>query len=165
VVATEQHLSAEVTLPDGQQVRLNGYADRLELDENGRVVVIDLKTSKYPPTDKELPANAQLGLYQYAVDHGAVDELTAGHTGAPAQAGGAELVQLGLTDGGDAAVVQPQAPQEDDGPQRDALRAGLGRTAALLRAETFPAVAGQHCRDCSFVPICPIKGAGSVTAQ
>jgi hypothetical protein len=48
VVATEQHLTAEVTLPDGQRVRLNGYADRLELDELGRVVVIELKTSKYP---------------------------------------------------------------------------------------------------------------------
>ncbi|MGE5718240.1 MAG: ATP-dependent helicase, partial [Nocardioidaceae bacterium] len=55
VVATEEHLTAEVTLPDGQRVRLNGYADRLELDEDGRVVVIDLKTSKYPPADKDLP--------------------------------------------------------------------------------------------------------------
>ena len=43
-------MRAEVTLPDGQVVRLHGYADRLELDEDGRVVVVDLKTSKYPPT-------------------------------------------------------------------------------------------------------------------
>ena len=35
VIGTERHLSAEVTLPDGQQVRLNGYADRLEIDEDG----------------------------------------------------------------------------------------------------------------------------------
>ena len=81
---------AEVTLPDGQQVRLHGYADRLELDEDGRVVVIDLKTWKYPPTDKDLPANPQLGLYQLAVEHGAVDELI----GEPGRTGGAELVQL-----------------------------------------------------------------------
>ena len=47
---------------------------------------------------------------------------------------------------------------------RQRIRAAL-RTAGLLRAETFPAVAGQHCRECSFVPICPIKSAGSVTAQ
>ena len=39
-----------MTLPDGQVVRLHGYADRLELDEDGRVVVVDLKTAKYPPT-------------------------------------------------------------------------------------------------------------------
>ena len=50
VVATEPKLRAEVTLPDGQVVRLHGYADRLELDEDGRVVVVDLKTGKYPPT-------------------------------------------------------------------------------------------------------------------
>ena len=49
-VATEPRLRAEVTLPDGQVVRLHGYADRLELDEDGRVVVVDLKTGKYPPT-------------------------------------------------------------------------------------------------------------------
>ena len=50
VLATEPQVRAEVTLPDGQVVRLHGYADRLELDEDGRVVVVDLKTGKYPPT-------------------------------------------------------------------------------------------------------------------
>src|SRR5690606_24383357 len=54
VLATEQELSAEVTLPDGQRVRLHGFADRLEIDDDGRVVVVDLKTGKYPPADKDL---------------------------------------------------------------------------------------------------------------
>jgi hypothetical protein len=26
-------------------------------------------------------------------------------------------------------------------------------------------VAGDHCRDCGFQPICPIQGAGSVTQR
>ena len=56
-------------------MRLHGYADRLELDEDGRVVVVDLKTGKYPPTDQEVERHPQLGLYQLAVDHGAADEL------------------------------------------------------------------------------------------
>ena len=55
-------MTAEVTLPDGQVVRLHGYADRLELDEDGRVVVVDLKTGKYMPTGQgrpvQLPARA-----------------------------------------------------------------------------------------------------------
>jgi hypothetical protein len=46
-----------------------------------------------------------------------------------------------------------------------ALRGRLTRAAELLRSENFPAVAGQHCRDCDFVPICPIKSAGSVVAS
>ena len=39
---------------------------------------------------------------------------------------------------------------------------GLQRAASLLRTENFPATAGQHCRDCDFVPLCPVKSRGSV---
>jgi hypothetical protein len=38
-------------------------------------------------------------------------------------------------------------------------------TAAQVRAEQFPAIAGEHCRDCTFVPLCPIKSAGPVVGQ
>jgi PD-(D/E)XK nuclease superfamily len=103
----------------------------------------------------------QLGLYQYAVDSGAVDDVRRG----PAQSGGAELVQLGLENDRAEAVVQPQGVHDDDGPQRDGLRSQLSRAAALVRAESFPAVAGDHCRECDFLPVCPIKSAGAVTAQ
>jgi RecB family exonuclease len=146
--------------PRGEHVQLTGYADRIELDADGNVVVVDLKTGRTKPSNKAVEAHVQLGLYQYAVDHGAIDDL------APdARAGGAELVQLGMLDGGPEAIVQPQPVQPEDGPDRALLRDRLRHTASLLRAEEFPAVAGQHCRDCSFVPICPIKGAGSVTSQ
>jgi len=164
VIATEHHLSAEVTLPDGQQVRLNGYADRLELDEAGRVVVIDLKTSKYPPPDKELPNNAQLGLYQYAVNHGAVDELVTGrpaHPGGPVRAGGAELIQLRREVRG-GAKVQAQAPQEPDEDGHLPVERQLMEAVRVVRGEVFEARAGAHCDHCSFHAICPIKGAGTV---
>ena len=82
-----------------------------------------------------------------------------------ARAGGAELVHLGLTGDDEHATVQQQPDQADDGPERSALRARLARAAELLRSENFPAVAGQHCRDCDFVPICPIKSAGSVVGR
>ena len=78
--------------------------------------------------------------------------------------GGAELVHLGLPDG-DAAVVQQQPAYDDDGDERTTLRAQMERASSLVRAETFPAVAGDHCRDCDFKPICPIQGAGSVTQR
>ncbi len=38
----------------------------------------------------------------------------------------------------------------------------LGFPAVMLRQESFPAIAGAHCRDCPFVPLCPIKSAGPV---
>ncbi len=157
VLATEQELSAEVTLPDGQRVRLHGFADRLEIDDDGRVVVVDLKTSKYPPTDKDLPANPQLGLYQLAVEHGAVDHLP-GHTGAP---GGAELIQLRKSARG-SVKVQTQPPQEPDAEGVRAVERQLMEAVAAVRTETFEARAGDHCRRCGFQTLCPVRGAGTV---
>ena len=74
-------------------------------------------------------------------------------------------MQLGIQDDTTSAKVQVQDAHADDGPERELLRAGLARAATLIRDETFPAVPGAHCRDCTFVSICPAKGAGSVTVQ
>jgi superfamily I DNA/RNA helicase/RecB family exonuclease len=161
VVATEQRLTVEVTLPDGERVRLNGYADRLELDEAGKVVVVDLKTSKQPPTDKDLPANPQLGIYQHAVRHGAVDHLLADLVEGPGVPGGAELVQLrkGLASG---AKVQKQLPQQPDTDGSTMIERQLMRAAAVIRGEVFEATPGKHCEHCQFHAICPTKAAGTV---
>jgi ATP-dependent exoDNAse (exonuclease V) beta subunit len=165
LIGTELRFETVVDLDDGERVTLFGYADRLELDADGRVVVVDLKTAKTAPSGPAVQRHVQLGVYQYAVDHGAVDELTSGEdTEVGAESGGAELVQLGLPDA-TSAVVQQQPPQADDGPERLLLRGQLDLAAALVRAERFPAIAGDHCRDCDFQPICPIQGAGSVTSR
>jgi superfamily I DNA/RNA helicase/RecB family exonuclease len=161
LVGTEERFETAVDLDGGERVSLFGYADRLELDAEGRIVVVDLKTAKTAPTGPGVQRHVQLGVYQYAVDHGAADDLAS----APgAGSGGAELVQLGLPDGA-AAVVQRQPAFPDDGPERTALRLQIERAAALVRAESFPAVAGDHCRDCDFQSLCPIQGAGSVTSR
>ncbi|HWM72630.1 MAG TPA: ATP-dependent DNA helicase [Nocardioides sp.] len=154
IVAIEPQMTAEVALPDGQIVRLYGYADRLELDEDGRVVVVDLKTGKYPPTGPEVERHSQLGLYQLAVDHGAADE----HVGSSAASGGAELVQLR---GGDVLPkVQHQSRPTDDGPRP--VEQQLMQAAAVLRSEEFVVRPGPHCRRCTFQAICPDKTAGTV---
>ena len=123
------------------------------------MVVVDLKTGRTAPSGPKVLQHRQLGLYQYAVDHGAVDDRIP-----DARAGGAELVQIGLTQDGDA-KVQKQPAQLEDGPERDRLRAELGAAAAMLRAERFPAVVGDHCRECAFVSLCPAKSAGSVISR
>jgi len=161
LLGTEERFSAVVDLPDGEQVHLSGYADRLELDADGRVVVVDLKTGRTAPSGPAVQRHVQLGLYQFAVDQGAVDELVEGG----ATAGGAELLQIGLEDGRDEALVQQQSPQAEDGPERETLRGQLGAVAAMLRSESFPAVTGQHCMDCDFVALCPARSAGAVVAQ
>ena len=147
---------------DGRPVLLTGFADRLEIDDAGRVVVVDFKTAAARPPGPSVAANLQLALYQYAVDTGALDESA----GRSVASGGAELVQLGIDDDSAVAKVQAQPrPRRRRGGAAQLLRAGLARAADLVRAETFPATAGPHCRDCPFVAICPAQGAGSVTVQ
>lgn len=162
LLATEHRLTCEVDLPDGPRVRLHGYADRVEIDAEGRVVVVDLKTGKYPPTGDEVAAHPQLGLYQYAVAHGAVDDLVIGEEGAPAgrEPGGAELVHL-RTDK-PAAKVQAQSPPRRGEDGELLVEQQLARAVGLLREERFPAVSGKHCETCGFQALCPIKGAGTV---
>ncbi|WP_435770888.1 ATP-dependent helicase [Nocardioides sp. SYSU DS0651] len=162
LLETEARFSTVVTMDDGEQVRLAGYADRVELDADGRVVVVDLKTGRSALSGPQVKAHLQLALYQYAVDAGALDRPDEGLAGL--RSGGAELVQLGLEDGSTAPVVQPQDAHEDDGAERTALRAHIVHTARLLREERFPAVAGDHCRQCGFLPLCPARSAGSVVS-
>jgi RecB family exonuclease len=145
-----------VTLPDGHGVTLIGYVDRLELDDDGDVVVVDLKTGKYAPTDASLPDNPQLGLYQLAVDHGAVDAAV----GRPARSGGAELVQLRL--GTDLPKVQPQAPQVADADGVTVTERQLMAATAAVRDEEFVARPGPHCDRCDFHAVCPVMSSGSV---
>jgi superfamily I DNA/RNA helicase/RecB family exonuclease len=163
LLGTEVRFSAEVELPADEsgaveRVRLTGFADRLELDRDGRVVIVDLKTGRSKPTGPAVERHTQLALYQYAVDAGAVEGVTAG-------SGGAELLQLGLEDGLPEATVQRQAQHAPDGAERRLLQEQLALTARLVRAEQFPAVSGAHCERCAFTAICPARSAGSVVSQ
>ncbi|MGC4111175.1 MAG: ATP-dependent DNA helicase [Nocardioides sp.] len=153
LVATEVQLRVDVDLPDGQRVRLHGYADRLELDAQGRVVVIDLKTGKGTPTQAQIAEHPQLGLYQLAVENGALAEHR--------ETGGAELWQLRQEVGG-GMRVQAQDVQT---PGSDGVRIidrQLMEAAHRLRTEEFPARPGVHCDYCAFERYCPARTAGTV---
>ncbi|MCB0907755.1 MAG: ATP-dependent helicase, partial [Nocardioidaceae bacterium] len=162
LVATEQQFRTDVSLPDGQRVVLHGYADRLEIDHEGRVVVIDLKTGKTAVTGEELAQHPQLGLYQLAAEHGAFDQLLADLPDAarPTQAGGAELWQLRqqLRTG---MKVQAQPPQTPDADGLTTVERQLTEAVARLRDEEFPARPGAQCERCDFVRFCPAHTAGT----
>ncbi len=167
VIGTELPLRAEVALPDGQRVVLQGYADRLELDAEGRVVVVDLKTGKYAASVEEVKQHPQLGLYQLAVEHGGVAELLADEglgdegTSGRALAGGAELWQLRLEVRG-GLRVQRQEPQEPDEQGVRPIEHQLMEAVSLVRDEEFPARPGTHCTYCDFARFCPATTSGTV---
>ncbi|MCY7394796.1 MAG: PD-(D/E)XK nuclease family protein, partial [Nocardioides sp.] len=156
VVATEHPVRAQVTLPDGQHVALHGYADRLEVDSDGRVVVIDLKTTKYPPGADEIGHHPQLGLYQLAVENGALEDVVPG-----AEPGGAELWQL-RHDVRGTLKVQRQEPQEADDAGVRPIELQLMAAATAVRDEVLPARPGKHCDHCAFTVLCPAKNSGTV---
>ena len=155
VLATEQRIKAEVTV-GGQVVRLYGFADRLELDADGRVVVVDLKTTKQHPAQDAVAEHPQLGLYQLAVANGAVDDLV----GRPGEAGGAELIQLRGSDLR-AAKVQRQDALAPEGEAR-VIEVQLAEAVQRIRDEEFPAQEGKHCDYCVFTAMCPAKTSGTV---
>lgn len=157
---TETRFSTVVALADGEEVRLGGFVDRLEVDHDGRVVVVDLKTGRTKPSDKSVQTNAQLSFYQLAVDHGGVDEVVP-----DSASGGAYLVQLGQLDERLPAAEQRQDAHDEGSEVRADLLAALAVAAGHLRREQFPAVPGEHCKQCPFVSLCPAKGAGSVMTQ
>lgn len=127
----------------GEDIRVRGRADRIELDGDGRLVVVDLKTGKSAPTKEKLRHDPQLGVYQLATREGAFTQSQV--------PGGAELVQLRQESYGKV-KVQPQDPLAPDDPWAQDLVTGV---AAAIRAESFPARPNDRCKACRFRTSCP----------
>jgi RecB family exonuclease len=153
LVGTE--LDLRVEMPSTRQgdpaVLLTGQVDRLEQDTEGRLVVLDLKTSGSKPSRDEIITHAQLGAYQVAIEEGAFRPTVAGRSG------GAQLVNLGT---GEKQVTQAQPPvAESDDP---GWAHAMVRTAARgMAGSTFPAHdLGQRCRRCPARFCCPLQPEG-----
>ncbi|MEN3307722.1 MAG: hypothetical protein V7603_3924 [Micromonosporaceae bacterium] len=132
-------------------VRIKGRVDRLEIDDEGRLVVIDLKTGKTTSvSDADLAQQPQLGAYQAAVAAGAFDDLGT-------EPGGAALVQLGTTHVEAKEQRQPPLPEAEDPKWAAAM---VRRTAATMAASTFQAVVNAKCRSCPVRTSCPVSGKG-----
>jgi RecB family exonuclease len=152
VVAAELDFDVTVPLEGSEQVALRGRVDRLERDGEGRLHVVDFKTTKNPPSGASLTHNPQLGLYQLAADR----EGFAESAGVDARSGGAELVQLRIDTGG-LPKVQEQAPQTPDEAGRKPVEVQLITAAETVRSEAFAAMLGDQCRRCEFTTMCPAQ--------
>jgi RecB family exonuclease len=129
------------------EVRLRGRVDRLERDEAGRAVVIDLKTGKSKSDDPV--GNPQLGAYQLAVEAGAF--------GDDVHPGGARLVQIGTNH--KAVVDQAQPPlAESEDPGWIAER--VAHVAGRLRGSEFSATVNSYCGACDVKSSCPLMSEG-----
>jgi RecB family exonuclease len=151
LVATEVGFAVDLELPGGS-VTLRGFIDRLELDRDGRVHVVDLKTGKSAPTRDEVASHAQLGTYQLAVRAGALDERLQPRP----EPGGAELVLLRL-DEGPGPKVRAQAALE---PSPTWVEDLLDTAVRRVLGESFPPTPNDFCKRCAFRSCCPAQPDG-----
>ena len=143
-VGVEQEFEASVG-----DVVIAGRVDRLERDEQGRLVVVDLKTGKSKPRDADVPQHAQLGTYQLAIENGAFG-------GGPGQAGGALLVQLGAP-GRSVEQWQPPLATSDD---PEWARRAVDHVATRMRGHEFSALENSRCHICPVRTCCPLQVQG-----
>lgn len=155
LVATERFLQTtlDVPTPDGagERVHLRGFLDRIERDEHGRLVAIDLKTTSSVPTKAEISEHGQLGVYQVLLRESVETD---------GEAGGAALIQLRK----DTGVADP-APKEQfqtplpSGSDATWIEQALGEAAQIIRSEKIVATPGKQCSFCAFRSMCPEKNA------
>lgn len=130
------------------RARVSGRVDRLERDDAGRLVVLDLKTSSTPVRAADVSVHPQLGIYQLAVEAGAFPEGR--------ESGGAGLVQLGA-DRKDA--EQAQDPLAG-APDPDWAATMLAEAAELVGAAVFEARPNEWCDRCTMRWCCPARPEG-----
>jgi superfamily I DNA/RNA helicase/RecB family exonuclease len=130
---------------------LVGKVDRLEVDDHGRAVVVDFKTSSSKVGGNRIREHPQLALYQVAVESGAFDAVGC--------SGGAELVQLRVGSG-DAAIVERQQPLAEVPELRARTLELLSAVTRAVLAEAFPARPNAACSRCAVARCCPAQPQG-----
>jgi superfamily I DNA/RNA helicase len=152
---------AEETWPARPAV-LRGQVDRLEIDSEGRLVIVDLKTGKRQPSKTELERHPQLGAYQAAVLAGG---FAGSDDGPPPRPGGAVLAQLGTST--KSPGVQSQPPLDPDANWALEL---VGEAARVMSGSTFearhdPAKGGHGGHGCRLPEVCPLCARGKQVTE
>jgi superfamily I DNA/RNA helicase len=141
---------------------LRGQVDRLEIDAEGRLVIVDLKTGKRQPGKAELERHPQLGAYQAAVLAGGFAGLD---DGPPPLPGGAVLAQLGTTT--KSPGVQTQSALDPDANWaldmvNEAARVMSGST---FEARHDPSKGGHGGHGCRLPEVCPLCARGKQVTE
>ncbi|WP_035279253.1 ATP-dependent helicase [Actinokineospora spheciospongiae] len=146
-VGAEQEITVE--LPDGVTVR--GRVDRVEVDAEGRPVIIDIKTGKSPVSAAEAAEHPQLAVYQLAVAYGAFEQ----HGREP---GGARLLYVAKANNKTGATERNQEPVS--GELREQWLGVVRDAAAATVGPEYAAFENPDCPRCPVRTACPLHPSG-----
>jgi len=126
----------------------NGSVDRVEVDSEGRVYIVDLKTGAPDITKKKAEDHKQLAGYQLAVYEEAFSGESPG-----IESAGAELLFLGTDT--KSASAKPQSVKD-----YETIKAEVIAAADAMSANEFTATVNDRCRMCAVKGLCPIQPQG-----
>ena len=127
------------------RARIKGSVDRLELEADGSLFIIDFKTGSSVISVKDAKENLQLMSYQVGIAEGG---FTHGNVSA-----GAELVYLGDSAAG--ATLRSQ-----HGIDIEATKIKLNEIGEGMGAATFFATINKRCKGCPVRKSCPVQSDG-----
>jgi len=127
------------------RARIKGSVDRLEVEADGRLFIVDFKTGSSAISIKDAKENLQLMSYQLGIAEGGFAQGSV--------SAGAELVYLGT----DAASATTRSQHSID---VEATKAQLNEIADGMGAATFFATINKRCKGCSVRKSCPVQSDG-----
>ncbi|EME57414.1 ATP-dependent helicase [Amycolatopsis decaplanina] len=147
----EQDIEVELPVGDDDvRVLLRGRVDRVEMDKDGRPVVIDIKTGKVPISAADAEQHPQLAAYQLAVLLGAVE--------GGSKPGGARLVYVAKSNNKTGSTQREQAPLDEDGGKQwlELVRSAAGSAAG----PEYGVTENPDCDRCPARGCCPLRPEG-----
>lgn len=152
-------VEAEVDVRVGPELRIRGRSDRLEVDGEGRVRIVDLKSGTSAPTKEQAQENAQLMAYQLAVRNGVLDgESVVSGDGDGLEIDSAVLLYPASTT--KTAKVLEQSAKTDE--ELDAFANLIQPLPGAMTGPALTAQTGPHCEYCKVRALCPVQPEGTV---
>ena len=127
------------------RARIIGTVDRLEVEADGSLFIIDFKTGNTAISKEDAKKNLQLASYQLGVAEGGFAEGT--------KSSGAELVYLGTDSAGPSIRQQYAIDLEETKATIETIGEGMG-------AATFFATVNKRCKGCPVRKSCPVQSDG-----
>jgi len=151
-VAVEHDFTVDV--PE-TRARIRGRVDRLEKDNEGHPVVVDVKTGRQAVSESDAQEHPQLAVYQLAAAYGAFVKL-----GLDTEPGGARLLYVAKAN---RRKKNAATERTQDAVGEDGVKHWTGVVADAAAASTGPEYTAKQNPDCPRCPVrtsCPMHASG-----